>query len=54
MHFHRLQQSVGYFVRVAEMAWDVLSGAAKWHGMFCPWMFCPRFKLSCLSQNTGE
>ena len=27
---------------VTKTAWDVLSGVLKkWHGMFCPRMFCP-------------
>ena len=39
---------------VTKTAWDVLSGVANGCGMFCRGMFCPTFKLSCLSQHTGE
>ena len=40
------KNSVGCFVRGGKSLWDVLSGVVKkWHGMFCPGMFCPAPKL---------
>ena len=41
------KNSMGCFVRGGKSLWDVLSGVLKkWHGMFCPRMFCPAPKLS--------
>ena len=35
------KNSMGCFVRGGKSLWDVLSGVSrKWHGMFCPGMFC--------------
>ena len=45
---------------MTKTAWDVLSGVAnrwgifcpggqKWHGMFCPVMFCPTFAISSIT-----
>ena len=37
---------MGCFVRGGILMRDVLFGVAKkWHGMFCPGMFCPTFEI---------
>ena len=34
--------------RVTKTAWDgFVRGVKKWHGMFCPRMFCPTFAKAC-------
>ena len=34
---------MGCFVRGGKSLWDFVRGGKKWHGMFCPGMFCPTF-----------